>query len=171
MSIYWDTPIDVLMHGGDIEYVDLDEDEVMHWKYIKKEKRPNGKWRYFYKVNKLEDALGVDEKARLEFANSESKRLTEEANEFKDYVRERHLESGQQYGEYRYYSDQEARELMKLTRQQAEKFKEAEEAGRKAVEAAEEFYKTPLGKLDKLEKKIKKGVKAVGKFFSKLFGK
>lgn len=49
MKITKDTPIDVLMHGGNIDYIDLDEGEMMHWKYIKREKLPNGKWRYYYK--------------------------------------------------------------------------------------------------------------------------
>ena len=26
----------------------LADDELMHWKYIKKEKKPNGKWKYYY---------------------------------------------------------------------------------------------------------------------------
>ena len=30
------------------------EDELYHWKYIKREKQPNGKWRYFYKDDKYE---------------------------------------------------------------------------------------------------------------------
>lgn len=34
--------------------------ELTHWKYIKKKKLPNGKWRYYYDI---EDAIGVDEHA------------------------------------------------------------------------------------------------------------
>ena len=50
MRITWDTPVSELMHSEDdgIRYIDLDEGELMHWKYIKREK-VNGKWRYYYK--------------------------------------------------------------------------------------------------------------------------
>lgn len=36
-----------------ISYIDLDESELMHWKYIKREKLPNGKWRYYYDESEL----------------------------------------------------------------------------------------------------------------------
>ena len=31
----------------------LDDDELMHWKYLKKKKLPNGKWRYYYDLDSL----------------------------------------------------------------------------------------------------------------------
>ena len=43
-----DMTMDELMHAMGYSYVDLDEDELFHWKYIKREK-VNGKWRYWYK--------------------------------------------------------------------------------------------------------------------------
>ena len=39
---------DELFHGRDIQYIDLDPNELMHWKYIKRVKLPNGKYRYYY---------------------------------------------------------------------------------------------------------------------------
>lgn len=39
-----------------IRYVDLDEDEIFHWKYIKRNKLPNGKWRYYYDESNLTKA-------------------------------------------------------------------------------------------------------------------
>ena len=48
MRINLDTPISELYHEDNIAYIDLDEGELMHWKYIKREKLPNGKWRYYY---------------------------------------------------------------------------------------------------------------------------
>ncbi len=44
---------DELFHGRDIHYIDLDPDELMHWKYIKRVKLPNGKYRYYYDYNEL----------------------------------------------------------------------------------------------------------------------
>lgn len=40
--------------GSNIRYIDLDESELMHWKYIKKEKLPNGKVRYYYDQSELD---------------------------------------------------------------------------------------------------------------------
>lgn len=54
MRINWDTPMEELYHGDNIAYIDLDEDEICHWKYIKREKLPNGKWRYFYDQSELD---------------------------------------------------------------------------------------------------------------------
>lgn len=48
MRITGDTPLDELYHSDDI----LSEDELMHWKYIKREK-VNGKWRYWYDYKSL----------------------------------------------------------------------------------------------------------------------
>lgn len=36
-----------------IKYIDLNTGELMHWKYIKREKLPNGKWRYYYDESEL----------------------------------------------------------------------------------------------------------------------
>lgn len=37
-----------------IYYVDLNENELVHWKYIKRVKLRNGKWRYIYDDSSLE---------------------------------------------------------------------------------------------------------------------
>ena len=50
----WDTPLDALYHSDmELAYIDLDDGELMHWKYIKREKLPNGKWRYYYDKEEL----------------------------------------------------------------------------------------------------------------------
>lgn len=48
MRITSDTPIEALYHSEPI----LSDDELLHWKYIKREKI-NGKWRYYYDWNQL----------------------------------------------------------------------------------------------------------------------
>ena len=48
MNLTKDTPVSELMHSSNLLYVDIDEGELRHWKYIKREKLPNGKWRYYY---------------------------------------------------------------------------------------------------------------------------
>jgi hypothetical protein len=39
---------------ANIAYIDLDEGELMHWKYIKRVKLPNGKYRYYYDQSELD---------------------------------------------------------------------------------------------------------------------
>lgn len=67
MRIDWDTPIDMLMHSDDIAYIDLDEGELCHWKYIKREKLSNGKYRYYYSQSELDAA-----KREIDIANKKS---------------------------------------------------------------------------------------------------
>ena len=50
-------PIQELTHGLNIRYVDLDEDEMMHWKYIKRVKLSNGKYRYYYDESVLTESV------------------------------------------------------------------------------------------------------------------
>lgn len=69
MRIDFNTPVDILMHGEDIHYIDLDEGELMHWKYIKREKLPNGKWRYYYDQSELDAAKSASQQAQQQQLN------------------------------------------------------------------------------------------------------
>lgn len=75
----WDTPLTELQHS-ELAYIDLDEGELMHWKYIKREKLPNGKWRYFYDKDELKKDTknfldGVKNKAKSMFDKRTDKAL------------------------------------------------------------------------------------------------
>lgn len=79
MRIDMNTPVDILMHSDNISYIDLDEGELMHWKYIKREKLSNGKWRYYYDQSELdrskasaENAKNAYNKASLLYARNKS---------------------------------------------------------------------------------------------------
>lgn len=50
MKITGDTPVGDLVHHSSID--EMSEDELMHWKYIKKEK-VKGKWKYYYDYKSL----------------------------------------------------------------------------------------------------------------------
>lgn len=55
---------------GDICYIDLWPNEMMHWKYLKREKLPNGKYRYWYDKESLKKdintKLGISAKEQME---------------------------------------------------------------------------------------------------------
>lgn len=49
-----------------ISYIDLSEDEIVHWKYIKRTKMSNGKWRYYYDESNLTSQKAEADKATAE---------------------------------------------------------------------------------------------------------
>lgn len=57
-----------------VSYIDLAEGELMHWKYIKRVKLPNGKWRYYYDADSLKNdarnAIGINQKNAYENARA-----------------------------------------------------------------------------------------------------
>lgn len=73
MRIEMDTPVDVLVHGDNISYIDLDEDEILHWQYIRREKLPNGKYRYYYNEKELNKYKNDAEQATKNAEKAKSK--------------------------------------------------------------------------------------------------
>lgn len=73
--ISWDTPVSALVHSDNLAYIDLEEGELMHWKYIKREKLPNGKWRYYYDKEELKK----DTKALVDKFKSKAKSAMDNA--------------------------------------------------------------------------------------------
>lgn len=61
-KIAGDTTLDEILHSGLIDYA---EDELMHFKYIKREK-VNGKWKYWYDW----DSLKTDAKSKVDSVTS-----------------------------------------------------------------------------------------------------
>ena len=81
------------------------KNELTHWKYIKREKRPNGKWRYYYDKKALKDdikdKLGYDEREALEktskIYDAESKKfasMQDKANEYNNRIYTLAMENG-----------------------------------------------------------------------------
>jgi hypothetical protein len=71
--------VHVLIHG---QIIEVDEDTLMHWKYIKRERR-NGKWYYYYQNDYLEglkynrDAVKeANEAGRIGFTRKQVEDLT-----------------------------------------------------------------------------------------------
>ena len=80
MSINWDTPVSELMHSDDTIGLFESDEELMHFKYIKREKK-NGKWVYYYD----ESALTNSETAQRYRRTKEGVR--EEKKQYEDYKR------------------------------------------------------------------------------------
>ena len=78
-----------LMHTQRLAYVDLDEGEIIHFKYLKKEKLANGKWRYYYDVTQLKndfkDATGLSARERYANAKKSVDHTREALSETREY--------------------------------------------------------------------------------------
>ena len=70
----------VLMHGT---FVELSDEELMHWKYIKREKK-NGKWVYYYHDDDVKKAEAAYKKASLKRGSALDKYDTIVKNRPKD---------------------------------------------------------------------------------------
>ncbi len=169
------------------------ERDLQHWKYIKREK-VNGKWRYYYNEDSskkkglkevVKDKLGYDEKERWEEADNKVMKEHSDAN--------RALDSYHGYQQYlgdKYYRspfidpytgklkeaaqkayDEEAEKLKELKAILDKEDKEAQQSGYDYHKALDEFYKTPLGKLEQAKNTIQAGKKAVTNLLEKLESK
>lgn len=112
-------PSNYIYTGTDL----VSQNELKHWKYIKK-KKVNGKWRYYYDIK---DALGYDERDAFYKTAGEYIRADEEAKKLT-----KRNKTSNDAAQARIYADKKRDEAKK---------------------AREDFKKTPLGKLKIIEVK------------------
>lgn len=138
-------------------------DQLMHWKYIKKVWK-NGKWKYYYDHDQLKDDLGVDEKEAMEKAedtlNTTAALMTvaSEANRknVKDAAeRAKEFDDPSKATAYNNKYESEAKENM---RKHEDNYNKAYDNFQKAKA---EYYKTPLGKIEKAAEKAKKWISKI----------
>lgn len=67
MRVSGDTYVSELSQN--VCYIDLDEDEICHWKYIRREIMPNGKYRYYYDESELDRLRDTSQKATQRLGN------------------------------------------------------------------------------------------------------
>ena len=130
-----------------LSYVEFDHeptaDELMHFKYVKREK-VHGKWRYYYtnpKTGETKDVLGYGKRDALLRAKRNYKYAEGQAS----------VINKQQNGETR----------DEVNEANAKKYK----AMREVRLAYEAYKKTPLGKVYQAKMKIDDGRAAIGKLF------
>lgn len=154
------------------------EKDLQHWKYIKKVRKPNGKFRYYYEhdelvedvkekvketVDNVKDKIGFDEKERYKKAESEAKSLAEEAEKV-------YKEGDAMYKEYMEDGSLSMLEFANLDAKAAE-YLLTEEVANMAKEKSEkllkEYEKTPLYKLEKASAAVADGFRTIKNFFKK----
>ena len=148
-----------IMHNGQL----YTTDELMHWKYIKRE-RVNGKWRYYYDYK---DMLGYDEKARYDQAGSNY------INTAKKYVDAKQALNNKNDGEVRLKKNAAGHFMPADVVSGRFRIAAADfaAAGKKYVQAEEDYMKTPLYKINKLQDKINKGRRKVSNWLDSLRSK
>lgn len=143
------------------------KNELCHWKYIKREKRPNGKWRYYYDTNQLKDDIGVDElktyndaKTRYENAVQNKQDADYKLRTFERAMRDR------SYKDYDYDRSHD------LYRNSIYWKETTEKRGSEYMSARSELMKTPIGKLTPVKETIEKGTEKLmdngGKFINRI---
>lgn len=170
------------------------EKDLQHWKYVKRE-RVNGKWRYYYDESSkkkglkeiVKDKLGYDEKERLEEANNkvlkehgEANRALDNYHGFQSYLNDQYYRpeyidpytGGLKESVQKHYDEDPDRERLKeLFKIYEKEDAEAQQSGRDYGKALDEFYKTPLGKLEQAKDALQAGKKAVSNLLEKLESK
>lgn len=140
----------------------IDDDTLMHWKYVKRE-RKNGKWRYYYDLgrkvgsnerevkgySKLQDWAGLDERDRL------------------DQQKKLHADAVSNYNKFQ----KEFTPGVDDPTFSAELLGKVAAQGKEVVKAQVALMKTPLGALQIAKAGTKKVAKTVSKALSKLGSK
>ena len=161
----------MIIDCDNLAYIDLDEDEIMHWKYIKRVKLPNGKYRYYYDQSELDNMQKqIDENRKKSLENvldaSASKTNRDLAGKRMDELENLYDETGKsQYAEGYLKNKQQYEELDKAASYHAD---QAKQYSKKAETLVKQYNTKKV--VSFAERTISKGVVAVANFFSKLFG-
>ena len=181
MRIEMDTPVDALVHGDTISYIDLDEDEILHWQYIRREKLPNGKYRYYYDEKELnkykndaEQATANAQKAKkdLDLAQNTLYRAKQSEGKAADRYRDAVKNSKSNLLDWVRASDAStaARNSVKNAEKQ---LKKADKAYAKAAKNAEKLIKKyEIKKVTSfVNRTVSRGIVAVANWFNEKSGK
>lgn len=130
-------------------------DELTHWKYIKKYKGDNGKWRYVYEKESFKDSLGFDD--RKEYIDQKGKK---QGAELKKLVAESNMKDA--YNSQKYHNKRtNQREAQKAMNNYMERSNEYVREAKKLDRLKKKYYKTPIGRVEKLANKGKRVVEAL----------
>lgn len=155
----------VIIHGA---FYELTDDELAHFKYIKKE-RKNGRWVYYYDddLDNYEQIMNDAKAQRDRYAYEKEKTAAELSA------------AGKAFMDTLNNIENNGLSLSTLSSQKdaAEKATKANEEANELYEKANDLYEKSVAAYEKEkvselpQKAIAKGVVAVANFFSKLFGK
>lgn len=137
-------------------------DELYHWKYIKKE-RVNGKWRYYYDADQLKDDLGINARDEMNKAITAQKTAQDALSKSHRAIN-RAVEDHRSYDRnkktnYSVSRDRQLRSVVDRTFTSYYKNLDSlNNAKSKVQDAVKRYESTPLGKLEKTYKKVKRKI-------------
>lgn len=154
------------------------QDELQHWKYVKKEK-VNGKWKYYYSWDELKkdakNALGVNAKQNMNAVKNVYNQTRKDADAARaNAVKAQKKAEGVAYKKSLagWATNNKAKKASAFASEAA---KISAAKGREYLNAKAEYMKTPLGKLDQAKADVRSGYskakRSVSKFFESLPGK
>lgn len=136
----------------------ISENELKHWKYIKK-KKVNGKWRYYYSDPEYTSAKQNKDKADKELANATYRKFGHEDNLKKEYAK--------RGGMVGIASKEDEAAIKKARDNVARANNNYKNAMAKQYKAREKYKKITLKTLPR--RAVAKGAAAVANMLSKLF--
>lgn len=148
----------ILPRDRDIRHIDLDEGELCHWKYIKREKLPNGKWRYYYDYGQSQLADYNWHKKQYDSASARYDKSSDAMMNFYKNSKSNSMDPKTWIKTAKKYSSEAAKD-----RELYESWQ------KKYAEANSELMKTPVGKMYKFNRTVKSGAERVKWFFEDLF--
>lgn len=148
---------DELIYSRNIRYIDLDTDEMMHWKYIKRVKLSNGKYRYYY--DEKDNHLTELKKGLADKENGYKNKYRESSNQYVHYANGEHYK-----GKYD-HNKETARADLFLRRANIERHRTT---GKGRVDAYMEKHGNEIARsLNKLTNAIYKGKSKIERIFKK----
>ena len=137
------------------------DDELYHWKYIKKVKKPNGKWRYYYDTKQLKKDLGVD---KLKEYDREYQEMNTALDKYKDAsIAIDEFESANRNTNYKDYDYEKSHELYSRADIRRDSY---ERNAREFAEARAEVMNTPMSVVVKSKETIRRGKRLVLNLFN-----
>lgn len=130
--------------------------DLTHWKYIKRAKK-NGKWRYYYDKERLKDDLGFNKREEYKTAEQTYDKALDtyrkKARDTRDFEKQSNNLSAKEYNYERSHDLYRSENYWKEV---------TEKRLREYSSAKTDYYKTPIGSI---EKYVEKGKQIVEKLF------
>lgn len=162
MSIDWDTPVSELMHSDDTIGLFESNEELMHFKYIKREKK-NGKWVYYYDTQLLKDNL--KSKKYWKYKEAEDDML--EAEYMKKQAFENYQQNTREAADGGKFSQDYKKEAEQNKRDYVKYHKQYQEKAKAYLAARNEYMNSPVAKIHASARKVATGAKKVAKWLGK----
>lgn len=162
--------VHVLIHG---QIYTMSEDELMHWKYIKREKQPDGSYKYYYDTSEEDNAWKNSKKAEYEATKAGGKmgaaqlKAQEAYNKWRNSAPYGAALDIKQAKELKKERDKLYEEYLKAQKEADEATAAYKAAKKKAEKTVNKYKAQKIGNF--LNKTVSKGITAVTQLLTSIF--